>query len=83
MVSRLGLRQLTVAHSNNDINFNILLELTIAKVNAQTKENLLLEAKVRTLQEVIDQLQLDYNEAKKVITEKSVNKTTKPKPINK
>lgn len=82
MVSRLGLRQLTVAHSN-DINFNILLELTLAKVNAQTKENLLLEAKVRTLQEVIDQLQLDYNEAKKVITEQSVNKTTKPKPINK
>ena len=58
-MSRLGLRQLTVAHSN-EINFNILLELTLAKVNALTKENLLLEAKSRTLQETIDQLETDY-----------------------
>ncbi len=71
-----------MAHSN-DINFNILLELTLAKVNAQTKENLLLEAKVRTLQEIIDQLESDYGEAKKALTENSVNKTTKPKQINK
>ena len=79
---RLGLQQLTVAHSN-DINFNILLELTLAKVHAQTKENLLLEAKVRTLQETIDQLQTDYEEAKSVLAKQSVNKTTKPKQINK
>ncbi len=71
-----------MAHSN-DINFNILLELTLAKVNAQTKENLLLEAKVRTLQEIIDQLESDYGEAKRALAENSVNKTTKPKPINK
>lgn len=81
-MSRLGLRQLTVAHSN-EINFNILLELTLAKVNALTKENLLLEAKSRTLQETIDQLETDYGEAKKALAEQSVNKTTKPKPINK
>ena len=71
-----------MAHSN-DINFNILLELTLAKVHAQTKENLLLEAKVRTLQETIDQLQKDYEEAKNVLAKQSVNKTTKPKQINK
>ena len=71
-----------MAHSN-DINFNILLELTLAKVNAQTKENLLLEAKVRTLQEIIDQLESDYGEAKRALAENSVNKTTKPKQINK
>ena len=68
---------------SNDINFNILLELTLAKVHAQTKENLLLEAKVRTLQETIDQLQTDYDETKKVLARQSVNKTTKPKQINK
>ena len=68
---------------SNDINFNILLELTLAKVHAQTKENLLLEAKVRTLQETIDQLEADYGEAKKALAQQSVNKTTKPKPINK
>ena len=79
---RFGLIQLTVAPSN-DINFNILLELTLAKVHSQTKENLLLEAKVRTLQETIDQLQTDYDEAKKVLARQSVNKTTKPKQINK
>ncbi len=76
-----------MAHSNEEINFNILLELTLAKVHAQQKENLILEAKLRTLQEVLDQLQLDYNEAKKVLNQQSVNKTvvktTKPKPINK
>lgn len=79
---RLGLQQLTVAHSN-DINFNILLELTLAKVHSLTKENLLLEAKTRTLQETIDQLQTDYEEAKNVLAKQSVNKTTKPKQINK
>ena len=79
---RFGLIQLTVAHSN-DINFNILLELTLAKVHAQTKENLLLEAKVRTLQETIDQLQTDYEEAKNILAKQSVSKTTKPKQINK
>ena len=79
---RFGLIQLTVAHSN-DINFNVLLELTLAKVHSLTKENLLLEAKVRTLQETIDQLQTDYEEAKNVLAKQSVNKTTKPKQINK
>ena len=79
---RFGLIQLTVAHSN-DIYFNILLELTLAKVHSLTKENLLLEAKVRTLQETIDQLQTDYEEAKNVLAKQSVNKTTKPKQINK
>ena len=79
---RLGLQQLTVAHSN-DINFNVLLELTLAKVHSLTKENLLLEAKTRTLQETIDQLQTDYEEAKNVLAKQSVNKTTKPKQINK
>jgi len=81
-VFRFGLIQLTVAHSN-DINFNILLELTLAKVHSLTKENLLLEAKTRTLQETIDQLQTDYEEAKNVLAKQSVNKTTKPKQINK
>ena len=79
---RFGLIQLTVAHSN-DINFNILLELPLAKVHSLTKENLLLEAKTRTLQETIDQLQTDYEEAKNVLAKQSVNKTTKPKQINK
>ena len=79
---RFGLIQLTVAHSN-EINFNILLELTLAKVNALTKENLLLEAKSRTLQETIYQLETDYGEAKKALEQQSVNKTTKPKQINK
>ena len=79
---RFGLIQLTVAHSN-DINFNVLLELTLAKVHSLTKENLLLEAKTRTLQETIDQLQTDYEEAKSVLAKQSVNKTTKPKQINK
>ena len=73
-----------MAHSNKEeINFNILLELTLAKVHAQQKENLILEAKVRTLQEIIDQLESDYEEAKKVLAQQSVNKTTKPQPINK
>ena len=72
-----------MAHSKDDINFNILLELTLAKVHAQQKENLILEAKVRTLQEIIDQLESDYQEAKNVLAKQSVNKTTKPKPINK
>ena len=72
-----------MAHSKDDINFNILLELTLAKVHAQQKENLILEAKVRTLQEVIDQLESDYQEAKNVLAKQSVNKTTKSKPINK
>jgi len=81
-VFQFGLIQLTVAHSN-DINFNILLELTLAKVHAQTKENLLLEAKIRTLQETIDQLQTDYEEAKNILAKQSVSKTTKPKQINK
>ena len=73
-----------MAHSNKEeINFNILLELTLAKVHAQQKENLILEAKVRTLQETIDQLQTDYEEAKSILAKQSVSKTTKPKQINK